>query len=73
MENRHEWVKCIKKTDTNNLSWCGRDITREWHFVDVDHAALNGNHKGRLVACIECAGYAMAGLTNGHDGIDDKQ
>ena len=65
---RPEWVHCIGfgsaiRTD-GRRTWCGRD--ERPFFFDVDHAALNGTHGGRLVACRECVASIMSGLKNGH-------
>lgn len=56
---RPEYVKCIGfgsavRTDGKTV-WCGReDQTMEFKFVDITHAALNGEQGGRLLACPEC-------------------
>ena len=66
---RPEWVHCIGFGDAvrtdGRRTWCGRNEMP--FFVDVDHAALNGAHGGRLVACRACVAAIMEGLTNGHD------
>lgn len=66
---RPEWVHCVGfgsaiRTD-GKRTWCGRD--EHPFFWDVDHAALNGAHGGRLVACRACVAAIVDGLTNGHD------
>jgi len=56
---RSEYVKCVGfgnavRTD-GKIVWCGReDQATEFKFVDVTHAALNGEQGGRLQACPEC-------------------
>lgn len=70
MTERPDWVHCIRRTVGLPLAtWCGRPATG-WDFVDTDHAANNGLHKGRLVACRECVAAITTALQNGHD--DDE-
>ena len=70
MDKRPDYIKCIAhnmhREDSDKYSWCGRKILIfEFHFLDIDHAALNGENKGRLVACPECVAAIISGLTNG--------
>lgn len=66
---RPEYVKCIR-VDVGEahtlygLSWCGRRIDMEFHFQDIDHAAVNGYNKGRLVACPDCVRNVVTALEN---------
>jgi hypothetical protein len=55
--DRPEWVKCVLVNVADNvdkLSWCGRRVSMEFHFVSIDHAAINAKKHGRLVACPDC-------------------
>ena len=53
---RPDWIKCVADTheDYKGKSWCGREITGEFHFISIDHAAHNGRNGGRLVPCLKC-------------------
>lgn len=51
-----------------NMPWCGS--SEKPFFLDASHAALNGDHKGRLVACPECVKKIHEALTNGHDELE---
>ena len=66
---RPEWVHCIgfggAISADGNRTWCGLD--ERPFFLDVDHAALNGAHGGRLVACRACVSAIIVALQNGHD------
>lgn len=66
VEERPDYVHCIQHghVTRKGSSWCGREL-EEWHFVDVDHAALNGEQGGRLQACPECSNAVIAALTKG--------
>lgn len=69
MANRPEWVHCIGfgnavRTD-GKQTWCGRN--ERPFFIDIDHATLNGEHGGRLVACRECVAIIYNALVNGHN------
>lgn len=70
--DRPEWVHCVGfgvgvRTD-GRRTWCGRD--ERPFFLDTDHAASNGRHKGRLVACRECVASITNALRNGHDDVE---
>jgi hypothetical protein len=56
VNNQPEHVKCIAHThaDLIGLSWCGKRVSHEWRFVNIDHAVYNALHEGRLLACAEC-------------------
>jgi hypothetical protein len=57
MSDRPEWVVCVFVDVADNvdkLSWCGRPVGQEFHFVSIDHAAVNAKKHGRLVACPDC-------------------
>ena len=52
---------CINNTLANldpaspkKTSLCGRDITMNWHFIDVLHWFQNRQNEGRLMGCPEC-------------------
>lgn len=68
--NRPSYVDCIEDNHKDNIgmSWCGRSIAYETHFMDIDHAAMNGRNQGRLVACSECTKAIIKALTHGQDG-----
>jgi len=64
---RPDYVKCVAVDDVEHrgLSWCGKRLDL-WHFLGIDHAALNGRQGGRLVACPECTEAIITALRNGH-------
>jgi hypothetical protein len=66
---RPEHVKCIADTDADNegKSWCGRWVKHEFHFTDVDHAAICGRNEDRLAACHECTELIAKALANGQE------
>ena len=45
---RPEHVKCVQQThaERKHLTWCGLSAAMRWMFVDIDHAALNGEAEG---------------------------
>jgi hypothetical protein len=63
--SRPEWVKCVSHIDLLN-AWCGRNVSMEFHFTSIDHAAENGLREGRLVVCPECFAAIVLALRNGH-------
>jgi hypothetical protein len=67
--DRPEWVHCVGFGDAvradSRRTWCGRD--ERPFFVGIDHAALNGEQGGRLVACRDCVLAITKALCNGHD------
>lgn len=69
---RPDYVHCVGFDDATpeasggRRTWCGRG--ERPFFVGPGHAALNGMHQGRLVACPECVAAIAAALRNGHDG-----
>lgn len=68
MSEREEHIRCIHRdvVGAPRMSWCGRPLQRfEWYFNGVDHAALNGEQHGRLVACTECTNAVVKALRNG--------
>jgi len=70
MKGRPDWVHCVGfgnaiRTD-GKMSWCGKSYELQPFFHDIDHAALNGENGGRLVACPECVDEIIKGLKNGH-------
>ena len=64
---RPEYLACIADGHADNAgkSWCGRYIRFEFHFVNVDHAAISGRNENRLVACSECTAEIKKSLSNG--------
>lgn len=70
MGERPDYVTCIADTHADNKgkTWCG-EVVNGFTFVDVDHAAMNGRSKGRLVVCPECRDAAIAGLREGAEEI----
>ena len=67
MSERPDYIKCIADTHADNKgkTWCGRTLVMEFAFVDIDHAAMNGRNKGRLVVCPECRDAVIAALQEG--------
>lgn len=65
--NRPDYVSCVgfgdAVTDDDKKTWCGRKESP--HFVDVNHAALNGKQEGRLIVCGECRHEIIKALSNG--------
>lgn len=66
-EHRPDWICCIGVgpaglTD-GRRSWCGGSDRP--FFVDINHAAMNGNRDGRLVACPKCVDAVVSALRNG--------
>jgi hypothetical protein len=61
--SRPDYVHCIRRaswleTSTTERrsaeSWCGRVVSMEWNFQNVDHALANAEKGGRQVACEAC-------------------
>jgi len=66
MTDRPEWVKCVLLPEDNALTWCARQLEpAEFAFTSIDHAALNGKHGGRLVACSGCVRLIIGALSRG--------
>lgn len=68
--SRPDYVHCVGIVNTvragRQKTWCGVDHgMKEPFFVDIDHAALNGEAKGRLVVCGECRNKIIEALSNG--------
>ena len=67
---RPEYVKCvgfggIVRSD-GKATWCGIDHGKDAKFfVDVNHAALNGQNEGRLMVCGECRHEIIKAISNG--------
>jgi len=73
--SRPDYVHCVGfgnaiRTD-GKKTWCGVNHGMEPFFVDVDHAALNGEAKGRLVVCGECRNKIIEALNNG--ALEEEQ
>ena len=65
MSDRPEYVRCIadQNIEYAGKAWCGREIdSREWTFVDIDHAANAGRIQHRLIACPECVSAVISAL-----------
>ncbi|WP_270831394.1 hypothetical protein [Aeromonas sp. QDB03] len=68
-----EWVHHVGmgyQDGRRNKAWCGSNDRP--FFIDPGHAALNGLHQGRLVACPECVNAIWEALKNGHDDISHE-
>lgn len=67
-ENRQH-VACIADIheESKGKSWCGRNIKNQFHFVDIDHAAINGRNNGRLEVCSECMQEIISSLKAGNE------
>jgi len=65
LEEPDEVIKCITHNvyPPTHKTWCGKNWNG-WAFVDIDHAALNGQNKGRLVACHKCVDKIMDALND---------
>ena len=61
MTERPEWVKCIEKERGTTL--CGRRVSMEWCFIDIEHAENTVKHGGRLVPCEECIAASLVKVT----------
>jgi hypothetical protein len=66
---RPEWLTCVASEvaeghELHGKTWCGLKPTG-FTFTSIDHAALNGRAKGRLVVCPECATQIKKALDNG--------
>jgi len=64
-----EYVKHIKDERNSNItktqiSYCGQNISMEFHFVDVTHAVCERQTKGRLLPCPECKRIVIDLLNN---------
>lgn len=67
---RPEYVKCVRRSNVERTryTWCGRLIdVFEFAFVDVSHAAENGEQMAYLVACPACVEAITAALRNGSE------
>ena len=70
--SRPDYIGCVARThvlEHKQESWCGRDVSHEWHFADAGHAAENGLHGGRLVVCPECYDALTMALANGSEDV----
>lgn len=67
---RPEYVKCVGFGDAvrsdGKITWCGVDHSIG-AFVDVNHAALNGEKEGRLIVCDECRHEIIKAINNGYE------
>ena len=69
--SRPDYIACVARThvDHKRESWCGRDVSQEWHFVDAAHAAESGLQGGRMVVCPECYEALTMALSNGSEDV----
>ena len=72
MSERPDWVHCVGFGNAirpdGKKTWCGKPGGfGEPFFVSVDHAALNGESGGRMVACPECLSAITKALKNGYE------
>lgn len=52
-----EVYKCVRDTyQDNKISYCGKNISGIWHFLEPTHAILNMQDEGRLLICKKCRG-----------------
>lgn len=68
MSKPEEHVRCIVLAiqGGKRATWCGKVAHPfDFHFLSVDHAALNGRAEGRLVACRACTDAVVKALHNG--------
>ena len=68
--SRPDYVHCVGFGDAiradGQKTWCGIDHgMEEPFFTDIDHAALNGEAKGRLIVCGECRHKIIQAISNG--------
>lgn len=53
-EERPDYINCIATHHDKSKSYCGRHISSEFHFTDIQHARLAQQQGSRLVACPDC-------------------
>ena len=65
--SRPDYVHCILREYGEHpvMSWCGRNVSAEFHFMDIDHAVFNAEQEGRLLICPECAEIVKEFLCSG--------
>ena len=51
---RAEYITCIAKTYDPKVAWCGRNISMETSFQNIDHAKRAVAQGSRLTICPEC-------------------
>ena len=51
-----EEIKCVRDTyQDNKVSYCGKNISNIWHFLEPTHAILNMQDGGiRFTICYQC-------------------
>lgn len=64
-----EYIKHIRDERTSNeskkdISYCGEDLSMQFHFVDVTHAVCERQTRGRLLPCPECKKIVIELLNN---------
>jgi len=72
--SRPDYVHCVGVVNSirggEQKTWCGIDHgAEEPFFVDIDHAAFNGEAEGRLIVCEECRHKIIEALSNGCDDL----
>jgi len=55
------------RSDGRKMSWCGKEINSQAHFISIDHAACSGGSKSRLMSCLDCNNVILKCLDNGWD------
>ncbi len=65
-------LTCIADTHADNKgkTWCGVPCGFDFVFTGVDHAALSGRNKDRLVVCPECLSAVIEALWNGIEAVE---
>lgn len=67
---RPDYIKCIsagEPPDLMKLSLCGRDMSCEFCFTDIDHAVGNARAEGRLITCKDCWNKVKQIMDNHND------
>lgn len=65
---RPNWVHCIllpwadPESLAHKRSWCGRNVSMEYHFQGLDHAAGSNVKESRNVPCKACVDAAVTAL-----------
>jgi hypothetical protein len=63
-----EYVKHVRENGQDKIetpmSYCGKDVLREWHFVSVTHLIVERRRQGRLLPCPECLKKILEILSN---------
>lgn len=54
----------VKLTTRESQAWCGAPLETK-HYVDAEHAALNGLYERKQVICSECIDAIVISLQAG--------